>query len=316
MKRLTLTALTVIVAAFFAACGAPAGNTPANSNTSNANANAAKPTAAAPTKEALMTLERSAYEAFKTKDAKFWDGFLAANFVGYGNSGKLDKAAAMKEYVGADCDIKSYALSDDKMTSLGADAAMITYKTTMDGTCGGQKVPANTWAVGVYVRDGDKWKGAFHAEAPAVDPKAPAAAAPATSAKKEETKPAEAAPDAATTALMTVEKKAWDDWKDKNAKGLDEFAAKDMVSLSATEGWTDRESSLKRWADPSCEVKAVSVTDPASVAFGSDYALLTFRSAVDGKCGGQSIPPEFGATVYIKEGGTWRALMTMGTPIG
>ena len=43
------------------------------------------------------------------------------------------------------------------------------------------KGPGHSWAASVYVRDGDQWKAAFHAEAPIVDPKA----APAKPADKE-----------------------------------------------------------------------------------------------------------------------------------
>ena len=197
MTKIKYFVLTAAAALVFAAC---AGNAPANN--ANAANTAAKTAPAAPTKDALVTLEKSAYEAWKSKDAKFWDTFLSDKFVGYGSSGKLDKASATKEYTGADCEIKSYALSDEQMKPLGNDAALITYKTTVDGTCGGQKVPANSWAASIYVRDGDKWKGAFHAEAPIVDPKA-APAKPADkkeAPKKDEAKPA--APDAGTDALM------------------------------------------------------------------------------------------------------------------
>ena len=202
------------------------GNAP--SNNANAANTAEKTARAAPTKDALVTLEKSAYEARKSKDAKFWDTFLSDKFVGYGSSGKLDKASATKEYTGADCEIKSYGLSDEQMKPLGNDAALITYKTTVDGTCGGQKVPANSWAAGIYVRDGDKWKGAFHAEAPIVDPKA----APAKSAdKKEAPKKDEAkiaAPNAVTGALMAAEKAVWEAWKEHDAKRLQDLTAKDI----------------------------------------------------------------------------------------
>src|SRR6266576_2113916 len=77
------------------------GNAPANkANAANA---AEKTRRAAPTKDALVALEKSSYEAWKSKDAKFWDTFLSDKFVGYGSSGKLDKTSATKEYTGADC---------------------------------------------------------------------------------------------------------------------------------------------------------------------------------------------------------------------
>ncbi|MEO8042968.1 MAG: nuclear transport factor 2 family protein [Acidobacteriota bacterium] len=310
--------LVLATAAAFAlsACGAPASNSPANAaNTSNSNVNAAKAVAAAPTKDALMALEKSAYEAWKTKDAKFWDPFLSAKFVGYGSTGKLDRAAAIKEYSGADCDIKSYTHSDEQMTPLGTDAALLTYKVAVDGTCGGHKVPANSWAAGVYVREGDKWKGAFHAESPIPDSNAkPDQAAASTTKPAATTSAPEPKPDAATDALIALEKKAWDDWKNKNAKGLDEWAGKDFVAFTS-KGRSDRATALKTWAEDGCEVKSVSLTDPASVSLSPDFSLLTFKAGVDGKCQGSAIPSENGISIYGKEGGAWKALFTMGTPI-
>lgn len=313
MKNMKLLVLTFAAAMFLAACPAPDANNSAN--TENANTNAEETTSAAPTKEALFALEKSAYEAWKNKDADFWGPFLADNFVGYGITGKLDKAAAVKEYSGADCDVKSVAFSDETMTPLGADAAFLTYKVAVDGTCGGQKIPANQWAVGVYVRDGDKWKGVFHADAPAADPNAPAtpAAAPAAKSEAGDAKPAESKPDSATEALFAIEKKAWEDWKAGNKEGMEAFAGKNMTSLSPADGWTSREVTLKRWSE-GCEIKSVSLTNPGSVSLGTDYALLTFDSSVEGTCGGQAVPAERGATIYAKEDGAWKAVMTFGTP--
>src|ERR1700732_1217658 len=118
-------------------------------NNANATKTAEKTAQAGPTKVALVTLEKSAYAAWKSKDAKFWDTFLSDKFVGWGTSGKLDKVSAKKEYTGADCDIKSYSLSDERVSSRGRHAALITYKATVDGTCGGQKIPTNNWVAGV-----------------------------------------------------------------------------------------------------------------------------------------------------------------------
>jgi len=77
---------------------------------------------AAPTKDALVTLEKSGYQAWKSKDAMFWDTFLSDKFVGYCSSGKLDKASAIQEFRGLGCEIKSYDLSNERMKPLGNDA--------------------------------------------------------------------------------------------------------------------------------------------------------------------------------------------------
>jgi hypothetical protein len=294
--------LTAAAALVFAAC---TGNAPANN--ANAADTAAKTDPAAPTKDALVTLEKSAYEAWKSKDAKFWDTFLSDKFVGYGSSGKLDKASATKEYTGADCEIKSYALSDEQMKPLGNDAALLTYKTTVDGTCGGQKVPANSWAAGIYVRDGDTWKGAFHAEAPIVDPKA----APAKSAdkkvapKKDEAKPA--APDAGTGALMAAEKAVWEAWKEHDAKTLEDLTAKDIsfVNIFGTY-FATKADVIKDWTGPGCDIKSVSVTDGVGTMLSPTVGILTHTGTADGTCFGQKVGSVWGTSVYVKDGDAWK----------
>jgi hypothetical protein len=57
-----------------------------------------------------------------------------------GRDGYSCSCGLQRECTGADCDIKSYALSGEQMKPLGNDVALITYKTTVYGTCGGQKV--------------------------------------------------------------------------------------------------------------------------------------------------------------------------------
>ena len=85
-------ALVVVAAFIYSACTKDA-------LANNAMLLSAEKTApAGPPKVALVTLEKSAYAAWKSKDAKFWDTFLSDKFVGWGMSGKLDKASAKKEY--------------------------------------------------------------------------------------------------------------------------------------------------------------------------------------------------------------------------
>ncbi len=282
-----------------------------NSNSNSAAANAAKPAPAAPTMGELMTLERSAYEAFMTKNAAFWDPFLSANFVGYSANGRLDRAAAIKEYSGAECDVKSYTLSDEQMMPVGADAAVLTYKVTMDGTCGGQKLPAQQWAGGVYVRDGDRWKGAFHAETPIIDPKAPPSSKPAppATAKVDETKP-----DASADALLAIEKKIWEAWKNKDSAALEGVLGKEFVWLAGS-GRMNRAESVKAWSvENKCTIKSTTLTDAKAVSLTKDVSLLTFKGAADGTCDGQPVPTELYGAVYYNNNGTWQPMMGIGVP--
>jgi len=310
MIKIKYFVLTAAAALVFAAC---AGNAPANN--ANAANTAAKTAPAVPAKDELVRLEKSAYEAWKSKDAKFWDTFLSDKFVGYGSSGKLDKASATKEYTGADCEIKSYALSDEQMKPLGNDAALITYKTTVDGTCGGQKVPANSWAAGVYVRDGDKWKGAFHAEAPVVDPKvAPAKPVDKKEApKKDEDKPTDR--DAGTDAMLAVEKTVWEAWKAHDAKKLEELTAGDIsfINIFGTY-FATKADALKNWTGAGCDVKSVSVTNAAGTMLSPTVGILTFKGTADGSCYGQKVGPIWGTSIYVKNGNAWKWAFGINVP--
>jgi ketosteroid isomerase-like protein len=283
----------------FTAC---AGSVPANA------ANTAEKAApAAVTKDALVTLEKSAYEAWKSKDAKFWDTFLSDKFVGYGSSGRLDKASATQQYTGVDCEIKRYALSDEQIQPLSNDAALITHKTTVDGTCNGQKVPVSSWVATVYVRDGDRWKAAFHAEAPVVDPKA-APAKPVDvkeTPKKHEAKPADR--DAGTEALLAVEKNVWEAWRRHDAKTIGDLTARDISFINIFGTYlATKADALKDWSGTYCDVKSVSITDAMGTMLSPTVGILTFKAIADGTCYGQKVGPVWGTSVYVKHGDVWK----------
>ncbi len=302
MTKFKLLALTAAGALVVAACD---GNTPAN-NASAANA-AGKTTLAAPEKDALVTLEKSAYEAWKTKDAKFWGKFLSDKFVGYGSSGRLDKASAAKEYTGTDCEIKNYALSDEQMKPLGNDVALLTYKTTVDGTCGGQRLPAKSWAATIYARAGDTWKGAFHAEAPIVDPQAtPAMPAVQKEAhEKHEAKPA--APDAATDALVALEMALWEAWKEHDAKTIEDLTAEEISFINIFGTYlATKADAIKDWTGPGCDVNSVSVTDGVGTMLSPTVGILRHTGTADGTCFGQKVGSVWGTSVYVKDGDTWK----------
>ncbi len=204
-------------------------------------------------------------------------------------------------------DGESSALSDEQMEPLGNDGALLTYKTTVDGTCGGQKVPANSWAAGIYVRDGDTWKGAFHAEAPIVDPKA-APAMPAVkeeAPKKDEAKPP--APDAGTDALVAVEKAVWEAWKEHDAKKLEELTAEDIsfVNIFGTY-FATKADVIKDWTGPGCDIKSVSVTDGVGTMLSPTVGILTHTGTADGTCFGQKVGSVWGTSVYVKDGDEWK----------
>ena len=203
MQKLMYFALTAVATIALTACGETATNKPA----SNASSPAAKPVGAGPTKEVLVGLETKAFEAWKTNDTKFWDGFLADSYTGFTDGKRTNKANEIKMVTEGKCDIKSFAFSDATVTLIDADDAVLTTKVTTVGTCDNQKVPSPTMSATLYVRSGDAWKAAYHNEVMIIDPKSPQPApAKKQETKKEEAKPTEARDDPTSDALMAVEK--------------------------------------------------------------------------------------------------------------
>lgn len=114
----------------------------------------------------LSASETKLWEAWKNKDAKPFKASLSADSLIIGENGVQGKDDAIKDITSASCEIKSYQLSDWKLTMLSVSAALLTYKGTVDGTCGGTAIPT-TWASSVWVKSGGKWQVASHQETPA-----------------------------------------------------------------------------------------------------------------------------------------------------
>ncbi len=310
MKRLYLTLFALAATLLFIGCGGSAENKPAANNTNAANANTAKPAAAAPTKDALMALEKAGWEAWKNHDGKYGTETYSDKFVSLGPSGRSDKAATIKSTTEGKYQVKSFSFSEEQMTMVGPDVAVLTFRASQDYTMeNGKPGPNDVRSAAVYIRDGEKWKAAFYAETPVVDPKAKRAA---PTSKKDEPKKEDVKPDAATESLLAVETKIWEAWKAKDGKPLQEIMTKDFIYQSGT-GRNDRAETIKAWStENKCEVKSFNLSDSASVSLAKDVSLLTYKGAADGTCEGQPVTTDWYVSVYTKEGDAWRAALGMG----
>jgi Domain of unknown function (DUF4440) len=112
----------------------------------------------------IIATEKKLWEAWKNKDMKPFRTYLSADSVMIGDNGVSDKTNAIKDLEGLKCEVKSYALSDIKVTFLDTNAALLTYKATQEATCGGETVPPAVWASSAYVKRGGKWWAASHQE--------------------------------------------------------------------------------------------------------------------------------------------------------
>lgn len=272
-----------------------------------------KTAAAASNDTALETLEKSAYEAWQSKDVMFWDKFLSDKFIGWGASGRLDKLSATKEYSAADCEVKSYALASEQTRLLGQDAALITHQTTVDGSCGGQKLAAESWAATVYVRDGGTWKGAFHAEAPIVKPASVKPISQKDMSNEGHSKPL--GQDARTIAMVALERELWEAWREHDAKKIADLTAEDITFINIFGTYlANKVNALKDWSGTGCDVKSIGITDANATVLSPTVRILTFKAIADGACYGQKVGPVWGSSVYVKHGDKWKWIFGINLP--
>jgi hypothetical protein len=111
----------------------------------------------------LSANETKLWEAWKNKDPKPFRMNLSADSVMIGGAGTQNKTDAIKDITSMACDVKSYTLSDWKLSMIDADAALITYKGVAVGTCGGQSIPAS-WASSIWIKRGGRWQAFSHQE--------------------------------------------------------------------------------------------------------------------------------------------------------
>src|SRR5436309_3102618 len=144
--------------------------TAANSNTASNTAAPARATPDANT-DALVKVELAVWEAWKAHDAKKLDDLMAkdVSFVNIFGTYLATRADALKDWTGANCEIKSVNVTYGFASALSPTVEMLTRKGTADGTCGGQNVGGTAiWGVSIYVKDGDAWKFAFGMNSPAM----------------------------------------------------------------------------------------------------------------------------------------------------
>ena len=114
--------------------------------------------------DALAKLHQAGWEAWKNKDAKYFEANLTSGFVFSDPAGGWhgNKADTIKYWTeGMKCEgITKVSFTDAVATSISPTLELLTGKGTADGTCDGQK-NGDLYTTAFYVKEGDAWKLAF-----------------------------------------------------------------------------------------------------------------------------------------------------------
>lgn len=113
--------------------------------------------------------------------------------------------------------------------------------------------------------------------------------------------------------LIALEKRAWEEWKNKNGSFYKTLLIDEAVNVTA-EGVADKSQIIKN-VSSGCEVKSFSLDNIKVIMLDKDAAILTYTAMQDGVCGGKTIPAKvLASSVYVKRGGKWLNAFYQETP--
>ena len=114
--------------------------------------------------------------------------------------------------------------------------------------------------------------------------------------------------------LSAEEKKLWEAWKNKDSKPF-------MTALSANSvmvgdsGVGVKSDVVQAMAAMPCEVQSFELSDWKLTMIASNAALLTYKGTAQGTCAGTPIPTVWASSVWVNQGGRWRAAFHQETPV-
>ena len=117
---------------------------------------------AASTEDVMQEKEKAAWQAFKDKKTDDFKKVVSPNLVAVYAEGMSDlqkELADMQKW-----DMKSFAISDYKVTSDGSDTVITTYKVTIEGAYDGKDQTGTYNAASVWKKQKGKgeWQAIFH----------------------------------------------------------------------------------------------------------------------------------------------------------
>jgi RNA polymerase sigma factor (sigma-70 family) len=116
-------------------------------------------------RETLLALEKRSWEALKRQDATALGKLAAKEFVAVLSDGsRLTGEEFLKQV--PHFRVKDYALNDVRLTRLGPDAALLTYRVRSATEVLGETKRETSQACSIWVRRDGKWLSAFYQETP------------------------------------------------------------------------------------------------------------------------------------------------------
>jgi len=123
---------------------------------------------AASNEDMMQEKEKAAWQAFKDKKPDDFKKVVSPKLVGVYAEGTSDlqkELADMQKW-----EMKSFAISDFKITSAGPDTCVTTYKVALEGTYDGKDQAGTYNAASVWKKQNGQWQAVFHTNIKQVPP--------------------------------------------------------------------------------------------------------------------------------------------------
>jgi hypothetical protein len=308
----TSKSLLLMLAVFLAACSSPQHTKPDS---------AAAPEE--PLEVTLAKLDEGMGDAFAKKDTAYFEQVLDDNYVGQTSNGPVDKATMIKIVESVPCKISSMKNSDGRVTKHSDFAAIRTSKETMDGECGGVKLP-DAYNATLFVKEADLWKVAYH-QSLYIPKDTPAGeAAKPIESKKAGNEEAHAGsaprirndPEIAEE-LGELEKEMLAAWAKKDLKFFEKYLSDDYAEINPR-GAVGKDWLLKDVAGHNCKVSH-DVSDLKATKAGDGIVILTYEVKESGTCEGKPLfyeMPIYTASIWRIGDRGWKFVFHMTTPAG
>lgn len=115
------------------------------------------------TEEAIISLEKRAWEAVKARDAKAFSDIFAADGMMADSMGFSSLSSFLQTL--PDLKIDQYTLTDFKVMLVDKNSALITYKADVKGSFKGQAFPAHpAYISSLWTKRNGKWMAVYHQE--------------------------------------------------------------------------------------------------------------------------------------------------------
>ena len=119
-------------------------------------------------KAQIIALEKAGWEAWKNKNANWFQNNTTEECIWISSEGISNKMQMIKS-TQTDCNVKSVSIDDFKFVILSETTVLLTYVAIQDGYCGNKKLSEKIRASVNYVKRGGKWLEASYMETTIVE---------------------------------------------------------------------------------------------------------------------------------------------------